>query len=143
MIIARNQCTRAQTPSHVCSNTRPRSKHLGHLWKFKTKGKCEDFDGFKRENLTLVRRVPKTMPLCRGGYAPSCCQVSRASELANLPFVLLDRSLPMALDFFQKNEGARSATTYRYLLSRARLCLVSSRRRVTTLLRTIIGTLDS
>jgi hypothetical protein len=39
--------------------------------------------------------------------------------------------------------GARSATTYRYLLSRAWLCLVSSRRRVTTLLRTIIGTLDS
>ena len=35
--ISRNQCTRAQTPSHECPNTRPRSKHPPHLWKFKTK----------------------------------------------------------------------------------------------------------
>ena len=64
-------------------------------------------------------RVPKTMPLCRGGHAPSCCQVSRASELSKVCFVLVDRLCRWAPDFFQKKKKAPCL-----FFSRKTCCLV-------------------
>ena len=52
------------------------------------------------------RRVPKTMPLCRGSYVPSCCQVWRASELGKVCFDFADFFSPWPPIFFKKKPKA-------------------------------------
>ena len=88
---------RAQNTWGICGN-------------LKKNDKSEDLDKSREKNSSWraaplppkCHRVPKTMPLCRGGHAPSCCQVSRASELGKVCIVLVDRLCRWAPDFFQK-----------------------------------------
>ena len=148
-----NQRPRAQTPPHECPNTRPRSKHPRHLWKFKTKWLVRGLGQIKRKKIPLARRhpPPKVSPRTENEAT-----VSRGSRSVLLPSLTRVRAcqgvfcfgrppLPMGSGFFSKKKKAPCF----FFFKKNMLSSVSGVHTnhlyccQTTPGQTIIGTLDS